>query len=223
MSKVTDFVAFNDRKAEEAAAARRTYLMGFAKKVADMTFVPGFLYPLAGQSICAGWKGYLDMPQCTDWWLSAVVPVLIDNGNMSWEFEFYNCRIPQQGTDFPKIGKIEVVTSRQAVPKTDVNCLTVLEDFTNGLGEGASNPALPFHCIMFFAQKDMGFKYVNHVVDGTTITITLQSLTERMTVTFYADQCIVLLDHLKQTIERFNRRDGKPIDVEWPDQNKPTE
>ncbi|MNO23808.1 hypothetical protein D3C76_136160 [compost metagenome] len=65
---------------------------------------------------------------------------------------------------------------------------------------------------MFFAQKDMGFKYVNHVVDGTTITITLQSLTERMTVTFYADQCITLLAHLNETVERFNRRDNKPTE-----------
>lgn len=223
MSNVTDFMAFNDRKSEEAAAKRRTYLMGFAKKIADMTFVPGFLYPLAGQSICAGWKGYLDMPQCTDWWLSAVVPVLIENATLPWEFEFYNCRIPQKGTDFPKVGKIEVVTSRQAVPKTDVDCLKVLEDFTNSLGDGASNPALPFHCIMFFAQKDMGFKYASHTVDGTTITLVLQSLTERMTVTFYAEQCIHLLNHLKETVDRYNRRDGKPLNVEWPDQNKPTE
>lgn len=212
MSNVTDFMAFNDRRAEEAAAKRRTYLMGFAKKIADMTFVPGFLYPLAGQSICAGWKGYLDMPQCTDWWLSAVVPVLIENGSMAWEFEFYNCRIPQQGIDFPKVGKIEVVASRQPVPKTDVNCLTVLEEFTNAIPDGASNPALPFHCIMYFAQKDMGFKYVGHSTDGTTITIILQSLTERMTVTFYAEQGIALLAHLNETVERFNRRDGKPTE-----------
>ncbi|MNB61108.1 hypothetical protein D3C81_23480 [compost metagenome] len=212
MGDVSDFMAFNDRKAEEAAVKRRAHLMGFAKKVADMTFAQGFLYPLAGQSICAGWKGYLDMPQCTDWWLSAVVPVIVDNGNMSWEFEFYNCRIDQKGPDFPKVGRIEVATSRLPVPKTDVNCLVVLEDFTNSLGNGANNPSLPFHCIMFFAQKDMGFKYVNHVVDGTTITITLQSLTERMTVTFYADQCITLLAHLNETVERFNRRDNKPTE-----------
>ncbi|MNG86154.1 hypothetical protein D3C76_10230 [compost metagenome] len=65
---------------------------------------------------------------------------------------------------------------------------------------------------MFFAQKDMGFKYVSHSIDGTTIEIIMQSLTERMTVTFYAEQGIALLVHLKETVERFNRRDGKPTE-----------
>ncbi|MNM23103.1 hypothetical protein D3C81_334940 [compost metagenome] len=222
MSKVIDFAAFNDRKAEATAAAKREYLKGFAKKVADMTFVPGFMYPLAGQSICAGWHGYLDMPQCTDWWLPAVVPVQPDNGKMSWEIEFYNCRLPQKDNVFPLVGKIEVFPSRQPVPKTDVDGLTILEKCINEYGDGANNPALPFHCIMFFAQKDMGFKYDGHTVNGMSVTIALQALTERMEVTFHAEQCIVLLDYLKLTIERFNRRDGKAIEVEWPEP-KPTE
>lgn len=222
MSNVTDFMAFNSRKVEEASAKQRAYLKGYAKKVADMTFVPGFLYPLAGQSICAGWAGYLDMPNTTDWWLSAVVPVDPPQEPGSWVIDFYNCRIPKKDKVFPLVGKIEVSTRLWDVQKTDVDCLTLLENFTNGLGDGANNPALPFHCIMFFAQKDMGFKYNCSVIDGSTITIILQSLTERMVVTFYAEQCFVLLDYLKQTVERYNRRDGKPLDVEWPEP-KPTE
>ncbi|MNW00681.1 hypothetical protein D3C71_1962080 [compost metagenome] len=76
-------------------------------------------------------------------------------------------------------------------------------------------PLVAILSILFFARKDMGFKYQSHSVDGSTLTLTIDALTERMVITTHTEQFTSLYDKLKQHVEQSNRVKPDPDIVDW--------
>lgn len=218
MGDVSDFDAFNKRKADASAQEYRTYLMNFAKRIADIAIGGVTLYPLSLQCVCAGWKGYLDMGTTVDWWLPACVPTfqMPEPDSKSLKFSFYNFRCVDKPEDRELIFEVELFAKVRTEQLGDEDPLKVLEEGVNNLKlEGAKNPLTAMLCILFFARKDMGFKLKSFEVDGLVLTITCDALTERMVITTYAEQFVKLLATLKETVERWNRRSKEDIETDW--------
>lgn len=225
MNNVTEIDSWLSKKADENSAPLRDHLFGFAKRIADLSFQPGVSEPLGLQCLCAGWQGYLDMPQTTRWWWPVMVPVFHGPGpcGKGVRVDFLNGRAPRPDDEpAPTICSIAIFAKVRNEPVTDENYLTILDNVIKNLpDEGAGNPTLAPMCVLFFARKDMGFKYHSHSVENNVITMTVDALTERMVMTFDANHCITLLQQLNEQVERLNRRGAKTEDPDIPPMDLP--
>lgn len=220
MNKVTDFSDYTKRKADEVAQECRTWLEGFAKKVALLALGGETLYPLSLQAICAGWAGYMSMDTTVDWWLRSCIPTFSKvpgPDDKSIKFVFYNYRCVETVEEKEIIFEIELFSRIRTGKVDDTDFMDLYEKTIKGLPEdGACNPITSMMCILFFAQKDMGFKYHSHTVEGQVFTLTVDALTERMVITTYTHQFVQLLAKLKQHVDQLNRvKKNDPLQVDW--------
>lgn len=219
MSNVTEIEGWLNKKAEENSAPLQAHLHGFSKRIADLSFGDGMNLALGLQALCAGWQGYLDLEQTTRWWWPCLVPIFHgpEQTGKGIRVDFVNGRAKRpEGDPAPVFFKFELFQNlRTTFDDTDYSKL--LENLVRSFPEeGALNPIYAPLCILFFAKKDMDFKYHSHSVEGHVITITVDALTERMVITFDAAQCIGLLESLKEQVDRLNRRGAKTEDPNIP-------
>lgn len=215
MNNVTEIEGWLDKKAEENSAPLQAHLQGFSTRMADLSFGQGMNLALGLQALAAGWQGYLDLEQTTRWWWPCLVPVFYgpDTTGKGIRVDFLNGRAKRSADDgAPVFMKFELFQHLRGW-FDDTDYTRLLEETVKSFPEeGAINPVYAPVCILFFAKKDMGFKYHSHSVEGHVITLTVDALTERMVITFDTAQCIGLLESLKEQVARLNRRGVKRED-----------
>jgi hypothetical protein len=211
MTNVISLDKFLSDRSDKNCGEFRAWLQNFAKRIADASYEPYCRYPLAFQAICAGWHMFINMDDLTDWWLPACVPTFATEPELC--FTFLNGRSPMVGKEYATLGTITLGARKGTV--SDVNYRQVFEEAIREHKPGAMNMYLPFAFIIAFAHRDMGFKYTSHEVVDDVATLVIQSLTERMTITFHIEQTRLALDELKTVVERVERVKGVTAEHDW--------